>query len=191
MNAAARALLDAATDAAAPDTVLFARLIGARIERGDLHLLGLVRAELAALARRHFPRAAWHLDDAPVTALATPHRAFVHDLHALLMWHDHTALAHPEDAHCLASIIAAASLRPDHLWRDLGLDGRDDVTAMLERHYPELVARNVDNLRWKKFLAQQVAHANGFAATCAPGCPGCEDYAFCYPADAARRLVRA
>jgi nitrogen fixation protein NifQ len=190
MNVAARALLSGASDPTAADTVLFARLIGARIEDGDVPLLGLMRVELAALVRRHFPHASFDADAAPRIAFATPHRAFVHDLHALLMWHDHTALAHHEDAHCLASIIAAASLRPDHLWRDLGLDGRDDVTAMLGRHYPELVARNLENLRWKKFLAQQVAHANGVAATCAPGCPGCEDFAFCYPQAAARVPAR-
>ncbi len=57
---------------------------------------------------------------------------------------------------------------------------------MLTRHYPELIVRNVENLRWKKFLAQQVAHANGVAPMYAPGCPGCEDFGFCYPREAAR-----
>ncbi|KND60831.1 Nitrogenase FeMo-cofactor synthesis molybdenum delivery protein NifQ [Candidatus Burkholderia verschuerenii] len=162
--------------------MLFARLIGARIDGGDLPLLGLDRDAFAALMTRHFPR-----DTAtprpPLAVLQTPHRAFVRDLHGLLMWHDRIAAENADDARCLASIIAAAALRPDHLWRDLGLSGRDDVTAMLGRHYPELIARNTENLRWKKFLAQEVAHANGVAPTCAPGCPGCEDYGFCYPAE--------
>jgi nitrogen fixation protein NifQ len=179
MNDAARALLSRAIAPASPDTVLFARLIGARIEKNDVPLLGLDAAEFAALVHRHFPDAAFaEPHEAPRFA---PRQTFVRDLHALLMWHDRMASRHAEDAHCLAMIIAAASLRPDHLWRDLGLDNRDDVTAMLDRHYPDLIARNVANLRWKKFLAQQVAHANGTMPTCAPGCPGCEDYAFCYP----------
>jgi nitrogen fixation protein NifQ len=180
MNASARALLAHAANPDVPDTVLFARLIGARIESDDLRLLGLDRHALAALVARHFPHdlPAPH---APIAPLVTPHASFVRDLHGLLMWHDRTAARHREDAHCLATIISAASLRPDHLWRDLGLSGRDDVTDMLERHYPALVARNTANLRWKKFLAQEVAHANGVAPTCAPGCPGCEDYGFCYP----------
>ncbi|BAN28145.1 NifQ family protein (plasmid) [Caballeronia insecticola] len=159
--------------------MLFARLVGARMESHDLHWLGLDGAELAALTHRHFPGAT--LGPVPVALVPDAHRVFVRALHGLLMWHDRTATRHREDAHCLATIIAAASLRPDHLWRDLGLAGRDDVTEMLTRHYPELVARNVANLRWKKFLAQEVAHAQGVAPTCAPGCPGCEDYAFCYP----------
>jgi nitrogen fixation protein NifQ len=179
MNAAARTLLDRAVDPDSPDSVLFARLIGARIEHDDVPLLGLDADALSALVGRHFPGApaahvSAHLPDPPRTD-------FTRDLHALLMWHDRTATRHRADADCLASIIAAASLRPDHLWRDLGLAGRDDVTDMLERHYPALVARNVENLRWKKFLAQEVAHARGEPPTCAPGCPGCEDFAFCYP----------
>ncbi|SAL01054.1 hydrogenase [Caballeronia ptereochthonis] len=112
---------------------------------------------------------------------SSPHWAFVRDLHGLLMWHDRTAARHREDAHCLAMIISAASLRPHHLWCDLGLSGRDDVTDMLTRHYPDLVAHNVANMRWKKFLAQEVAHARGVVPTGAPGCPGCADHGFCYP----------
>ncbi|SAL38276.1 hydrogenase [Caballeronia turbans] len=52
---------------------------------------------------------------------------------------------------------------------------------MLARHYPDLIARNVANLRWKKCLVRQVALARVAAPTWAPGCPGCEDFAFCYP----------
>lgn len=180
MNPTARALLAHAADPVTPDTVLFARLVAARIESGDLALLGLDRRVLAALVARHFPHDLNALH-APIAPLVTRHASFVHDLHELLMLHDCTAMREPEDAHCLATIISAASLRPDHLWRDLGLSGRDDVTDMLERHYPMLVARNTTNLRWKKFLAQEVAHAQGVAPTSAPGCPGCDDYGLCYP----------
>ena len=179
MNPTARALLAHAAHPDAPDTVLFARLIGARIESGDLILLGLDGEDLSALIVRHFPGAT--LDRPPVAMLWSHHQEFVSDLHKLLMWHDRTPAHHLQAAHCLAAIIAAASLRPDHLWRDLGLSGRDDVTDMLERHYPALIARNVTNMRWKKFLAQEVAHARDVEPTCAPGCPGCEDYGFCYP----------
>ncbi|SAL01057.1 hypothetical protein [Caballeronia ptereochthonis] len=44
MNAPARELLARAADPEAPDTVLFARLVGARIDSGDLLLLGLAAA---------------------------------------------------------------------------------------------------------------------------------------------------
>jgi nitrogen fixation protein NifQ len=176
MNTAARDLLSHAVDPDAPDTNLFARLIGARIEQGNVPLLGLDAPALSALVARHFPHGLRDFD-----GCIAPDHPFYRDLRGLLVWHDRTAHTHADDARCLASIIAAASLRPDHLWRDLGLNGRDDVTEMLDRHYPTLVARNVSNLRWKKFFAQEVGHAADVTPTCAPGCPGCEDFAFCYP----------
>ncbi|SAK52566.1 hydrogenase [Caballeronia fortuita] len=178
MNAAARALLAHAVDPDASDTVLFARLIGARVESRDLPLLGLNADALSALEARHFPGA--QVGRPSVTMLWPAHTPFVRDLRGLLMWHDRAATRHRQDALCLATIICAASLRPDHLWRDLGLSSRDDVTDMLVRHYPQLVARNVTNMRWKKFLAMEVARARGVPPMPAPGCPGCEDFGVCY-----------
>jgi nitrogen fixation protein NifQ len=181
---AARVLLACALDPAAADTIAFARLIGARLPLGELLLLGLSRDALDALMARHFPRAE-RLADVPTAMAWSPHWGFVSELRALLLDYDVTAATHVGDAQCLATIIATACLRPDHLWRDLGLNGRDDVTCILQRHYPGLIARNVMNLRWKKFLAQEVALANGREPTFAPGCPGCEDFSLCYPADGA------
>ena len=61
----------------------------------------------------------------------------------------------------VSSVLTRACLRPDHLWRDLGLSGREDVTALLTRHYPGLAARNVRNLRWKQYLAMPPANMPG------------------------------
>src|SRR5260370_737503 len=83
-------------------------------------------------------------------------------------------------AEWLASIIAHACPRPDHLWRDLGSSGRGEVTEMLSRYFPVLVARNVDGMRWKKFLARELALSLGLEPQAAPGCPGCEDFAYCF-----------
>ena len=61
------------------------------------------------------------------------------------------------------------------------------MTDLLSRHYPALVAHNTANLRWKAFLAQEVALAQGRLPGPAPGCPGCEDFGHCFPALAAQR----
>jgi nitrogen fixation protein NifQ len=173
-------LLDHAPQRDAADTIMFARLIGAKFASGELLHLGLTRAALDALHSRHFRDAA-PLHAVPEHIAASAHQPFVDALRAFLLHHESSLAATDADAQCLATIIATACLRPDHLWRDLGLDGRDDVTAILTRHYPELVARNTDNTRWKKFLARELALAEGRVPAPAPGCPGCEDYGFCYP----------
>ncbi|WP_322089495.1 nitrogen fixation protein NifQ [Burkholderia sp. BCC1999] len=182
---ALQTLQSASARADAPDAPLFGTLIAARACRNEHSLLGLSPAQFAGLLARQFP----HLTPAHTTALMptvalallpAAHAEFVATLHTRLMDDANPAVAR-DDADCLASIIAHACLRPDHLWRDLGLDGRDAVSAMLERYFPALAARNVTHLRWKKFLAQEVAASLGVPPGPAPGCPGCEDFGFCFP----------
>ncbi|WP_168792060.1 nitrogen fixation protein NifQ [Paraburkholderia aromaticivorans] len=170
--------LDAAANPASPDTQLFAKLIAARDARNELALLGLEQPAWRALLARHFARAAVPAA-LPFAVTSSEHAAFVRTLHALLLTHA-SATVHADDAKCLAAIIAHACLRPDHLWRDLGLAGRDEVTWMLTRYFPTLVALNTVNLRWKKFLAEQRALSLGLQPGPAPGCPGCEDYGHCF-----------
>ncbi|AXF25973.1 hydrogenase [Burkholderia pyrrocinia] len=182
---AVQRLLSCAADARSPDVLLFSTLVAARACRNELGLLGLSRSQLTGLLTRQFPHRAVGDADALAPAVAMPllppaHSAFVATLHARLM-DDANPAATRDDADCLASIIAHACLRPDHLWRDLGLDGRDAVSAMLDRYFPALAARNVAHLRWKKFLAQEVAASLGVPPGPAPGCPGCEDFGFCFP----------
>jgi nitrogen fixation protein NifQ len=167
--------------ARSPDGWLFARLVAAREVRGERALLGLSPSELAGLAARHFATNALTVPshesvavlDEKQAAFAAAMRDFLIGLAA--------SETDAEDARCLATILAHACLRPDHLWRDLGLSGRDDVTQMLKRFFPEVVARNTQNLRWKKLLARELALSRGDLPGPAPGCPGCEDFGFCFP----------
>ncbi len=182
---ALQSLLSTAANADTPDARLFGTLVAARARRDELGLLGLSHPQLAAVLARQFPRlpaadAAALVPTAAIALLPSTHAAFVATLHARLM-DDANPAVDRDDASCLASIIAHACLRPDHLWRDLGLDGRDAVSAMLDRYFPALAARNVTHLRWKKFLAQEVAASLDVAPGPAPGCPGCEDFGFCFP----------
>ena len=182
---ALQSLLSATASADTPDARLFGALVAARARRDELGLLGLSHRQFAGLLTRQFPRlpAADVAALAPTAAMAvlpSTHAAFVATLHTQLM-NDANPAADRDDAGCLASIIAHACLRPDHLWRDLGLDGRDAVSAMLDRYFPALAARNVAHLRWKKFLAQEVAASLDVPPGPAPGCPGCEDFGFCFP----------
>lgn len=180
-----QALLSATNSSDSSDARLFGTLVAARACRNELSLLGLSPGQLTGLLARQFPRlpatdAAEFAPNIAMALLPAEHSAFVATLHARLMNDANPAVAR-DDADCLASIIAHACLRPDHLWRDLGLDGRDAVSAMLDRYFPALAARNVAHLRWKRFLAQEVAASLGVPPGPAPGCPGCEDFGFCFP----------
>ena len=187
--------IEAAIDPRSFDARLFAKLIAAREVRGEWALLGLSPAQWSGLIGRHFrftpvapdltglSRFSGVAAVVAVAALAvdTHERVeFAAAMRALMLQYASPAVL-PDDAQCLATIIAHACLRPDHLWRDLGLTGRDEVSAMLERYFPSLAALNVENLRWKKFLAQQLALSLGQEPGPAPGCPGCEDYRLCFP----------
>jgi nitrogen fixation protein NifQ len=169
-------LITASAAPHSPETLLFATLLGAQDE---LLLLGLSEEQLRLLYARHFgslsaPRLG-------VVIQSEEQAVFIELLSAFLLNHAHAAKSVDLfDAQCVALIIAHACLRPDHLWRDLGLSGREEVTDMLSRYFPALVARNTNAMRWKKFLAQELALSLGKTPQPAPGCPSCEDFAFCF-----------
>jgi nitrogen fixation protein NifQ len=83
----------------------------------------------------------------------------------------------------LARTIAAACFGSHHLWEDLGLFDRQDVTTLLTEHFPGLVARNVNEMRWKRFLFHELGINQGGLALRPPGCQQCEDYRLCFEAD--------
>lgn len=176
------------------DAVFFATVIAKSLTQRNLARSGLAPAELARALDSLFPGA---LDSAEpalaelgaqypayaASGLADPQPGFTLLLRALLRVYGTPASAITP---LVTSVLAHACLRPDHLWRDLGLRGREDVTALLTRHYPGLVARNTHNLRWKKFLAYSAFEYAGLPVTAAPGCADCEDHGFCYGAGTAR-----
>ncbi|MEK7946926.1 nitrogen fixation protein NifQ [Pigmentiphaga sp. YJ18] len=158
------------------DARLFARLLAAREVRHELPLLGLSQEALRELYARWFPGALLPSLPAQPEAGTT----FTANLRThMLAWRNPALPA--ADVACLATIIAHACLRPDHLWRDLGLAGRDDVTRALHRYFPGLPERNTGDMRWKKFLAYDLAVTRGETPQPAPGCHGCEEYGRCFP----------
>jgi nitrogen fixation protein NifQ len=80
----------------------------------------------------------------------------------------------------MIAIIVAGCLGSDHLWQDLGLRTRAQLTAMLTYNFPELAAKNDQNMKWKKFLYKQLCEAEGLYLCRAPSCNVCIDYSKCY-----------
>jgi nitrogen fixation protein NifQ len=80
----------------------------------------------------------------------------------------------------LASAIAAACLGNNHLWQDLGLANRQELSDLMQNHFAALYARNSGNMKWKKFFYKQLCDRSGINACRAPSCAVCDDYQKCF-----------
>ncbi|MGY6277019.1 nitrogen fixation protein NifQ [Methylomonas sp. MgM2] len=85
-----------------------------------------------------------------------------------------------QETECLIAIIVAACLGSDHLWQDLGLWNRKELSALLNHNFPELAARNNKDMKWKKFLYKQLCEEEGLYVCRAPSCEVCQDYQQCF-----------
>ncbi len=83
----------------------------------------------------------------------------------------------------MASVVAAGSMGGNHLWEDLGLRRRPELTELMRRNFPSLAARNVRDMKWKRFLYKQLCEAEGIHACRAPSCEECADYHVCFSSD--------
>ncbi len=88
------------------------------------------------------------------------------------------------DATLMAELIATASLGFNHLWQDLGLDSRQELKALMQVCFPELVERNANNMRWKKFFYREMCQEEGGLVCRSPSCDVCPSYDLCFVVDA-------
>lgn len=80
----------------------------------------------------------------------------------------------------MASIVAAACLGGDHLWRDMGMTSREQLKEVLTHNFPKLAQRNDRNMRWKKFFYKQLCEQDGGYVCRAPSCEQCPSYHDCF-----------
>ena len=90
--------------------------------------------------------------------------------------------AYPErqETGWITSILVAGCLGDDHLWQDLGLWSRQDLSALMAYNFPEIAAANTHDMKWKKFLYKQLCEAEGIYVCRAPSCAVCVDYSRCF-----------
>ncbi|MFZ4537013.1 nitrogen fixation protein NifQ [Propionivibrio sp.] len=99
------------------------------------------------------------------------------DLQKLLL--DHRA--NERDSECwMADIVATACAGSDHLWQDLGLVSRNELTRLMWVNFPELARANTGDMKWKKFLYRRFCSSEGIYVCPAPSCCKCKDYAKCF-----------
>ena len=80
----------------------------------------------------------------------------------------------------LAAMIARRAMEPNHLWEDLGLRDRSELTRLLTRHFGPLAARNTGNMRWKRFFYRALCESDGFVMCTTPVCTECRDFDLCF-----------
>lgn len=80
----------------------------------------------------------------------------------------------------LAVIVAMACQGQDHLWQDLGVWSRNDLSDLLYQNFPSLAGQNVKNMKWKKFIYKQLCIAEGIYTCRSPSCEVCVDYDDCF-----------
>jgi nitrogen fixation protein NifQ len=94
-------------------------------------------------------------------------------------------------ARALVKMMARRCQRPNHLWQDLGFGSRRELSALIGRYFPRLAARNVQDMKWKKFLYRMICSSSGFSLCMAPVCSECDDFDDCFgPEDGESILAR-
>ncbi len=137
---------------------------------------GLAAADLVSLMAQWFPVAggsgiAWFTQDkdtdddevAMVRGLLLAHRSSAGDV-----------------GRWLAAMIARRAMEPNHLWEDLGLRDRSELTRLLSRHFAPIAARNTQNMRWKRFFYRALCESDGFVMCTTPVCSECRDFDLCF-----------
>ena len=134
--------------------------------------LGLGKAVFQALCTAYFPGCKVETSDRESESIPE-----WDDLQKLLL--DHRACQSPGEL-LIANIVATACAGRDHLWQDLGLANRDELSQLMTVNFPELAHANTGDMKWKKFLYRQVCSREGIYVCPAPSCGVCKDYAKCF-----------
>jgi nitrogen fixation protein NifQ len=137
---------------------------------------GLDAGALSALASRLFPGAADALAAMAGAGKPAPTAEEESARDLLLMYgNGDYAFLNP-----LATMIARRCQEPHHLWQDLGLRDRDELSELMTRHFMRLKQKNSADMKWKKFIYRMVCASEGFSLCPAPVCSECDDFASCF-----------
>ncbi|MFN2189308.1 MAG: nitrogen fixation protein NifQ [Candidatus Promineifilaceae bacterium] len=139
--------------------------------------LGLGEEEYQRMMRYHFP----NIDTRTISGADTQgdmtRGAELQDLRTLLM---ENRSGHSDSESWMAEIVTAGCMGSDHLWQDLGLWNRADLSKLMWRDFAPLAQLNDKDMKWKKFLYKQLCDAEGIYTCRAPSCEVCLDYDNCF-----------
>lgn len=161
----------AASDPLRP--VLASLLAGRCLQQGVLSAtLGLPAAAFQTFCDDYFAGDPIGLQD------AAAHDLFeLDDLRDLLLAH---RAGTRESEVWLADIVACACGGRDHLWQDLGLAHRGELSTLMALAFPTLAELNSGDMKWKKFIYRQYCSRDGLDLCPAPSCGQCAEQAKCF-----------
>jgi nitrogen fixation protein NifQ len=104
-----------------------------------------------------------------------------------LLWRFRTASS-PINS-LLTFLVARRATRPNHLWQDLGLANRGELSKLMQRHFVALARRNDLDMKWKKFFYRMICRDDGFSMCVAPCCSECGDFDGCFGSESGESLL--
>jgi nitrogen fixation protein NifQ len=108
----------------------------------------------------------------------------VDEVRTLLLDHASPAAGSTAERSAIAETLALACLGDNHLWQDLQLPSRAELSALMRHWFPALVARNRNDMKWKKFLYKQLCERDELLVCKAPSCAVCCDRGLCFGPEA-------
>lgn len=158
---------------------LIARMLSSQVAGfGDMpRWLGLSQDGFETLMEHLFPKAEINQFGKYSKELDVARSDEHSELRELFLSH---GVAEPWVNERVADILVAGCMGGDHLWQDLGLWSRKDLTALIGSAFAPLAEKNVHDMKWKKFFYKQLCIQEGVYTCRAPSCQVCADYAACF-----------
>ncbi|WP_036025431.1 nitrogen fixation protein NifQ [Paraburkholderia dilworthii] len=176
-----------AVDAGDPTVLALAGVLSSGFEHRGVDVLpmrGLDPDQTHGMLARWFPGAGPALGLKCALSPATmPREDELEDLVALLNHHADPRAGPADEANCVAHALACASLGQNHLWQDLLLPSRRELSALIDHWFPRLAAKNTHDMKWKKFFYKQLCEREGLSNCKAPSCGVCSDHVLCFGAE--------
>jgi nitrogen fixation protein NifQ len=147
--------------------------------------LGICGASLRANIERYFPGARKQLEafDLDIEPVVQDDERCLREL----LWRFRTAPS-PLNS-LLVFLVSRRATRANHLWQDLGLANRDELSRLMHRHFALLARRNNQDMKWKKFFYRMICRDEGFRLCVAPSCGECSDFDHCFGNEAGESLL--
>lgn len=160
------------------DRHVLACILAAGVMEGGLlfEKVGLFSGELAELIEQVFPSVRIKSDDLLLRSKRDDNDE-VTMVRDLLLGQRSTE---GDTGRWLAAMIARRVMEPNHLWVDLGLRNRGELSRLLKRHFWLLARRNVNNMRWKRFFYRTLCEDEGLILCTTPVCTECKDFNHCF-----------